>query len=91
MKQYHQSQLTEPELLKPEAEFLRDLLDADDGTKGSLPLNGSPKPFLLWKGSTASPLNGWNGSLGLEESAGPVMLTGVVLPEDIKDKAEHRQ
>lgn len=85
VKQYHSSQLTELKSVKPKVEPLVGLLDAEDETKGSLPLNGSPRPFLLWKGSMTSPLNGLKGSQGLEESDEPVMFTGVVLPEDIKE------
>lgn len=89
VKEYHPSQLTELKSAKPEGESLGALLDAEDGAKGSLPLNGSPRPFLLWNGSMASPPNGWKGSHGLEGSAVPDMLTGVLLPEDIKDRGNH--
>lgn len=47
LQQYHPSQLTELKSTKPEAGSLGSLLDAEDGAKGSLPLNGSPGPFLL--------------------------------------------
>lgn len=47
VKQYHPSQLTELRSAKLEVESLGALLDAEDGAKGSLPLNGSPRPFLL--------------------------------------------
>lgn len=47
VKQYHPSQLTELKSAKPEVESLWVLLDAEDGAKGSLPLKGSPRPFLL--------------------------------------------
>lgn len=36
----------------------------------------------------ASLPNGWKGSHGLEGSAVPDMLTGVLLPEDIKNREE---
>lgn len=71
--------------VKAKLESLRVLLDAEDGAKGSFPLKGSPGPFLLWNGSMTSEVNDWKGSHGLEGSAGPVRLTGVVLPESIKD------
>lgn len=47
VKQYHPSQLTELKSAKPKVESLGALLDAEDGAKGSFPLNGSPGPFLL--------------------------------------------
>lgn len=37
-----------------------------------------------------SPPKGWKGSHGLEGSAAPDMLTGVLLPEDIKKSAQSR-
>lgn len=70
-------------LPKLKRESLESLLDVD-GAKGSLPLKGSPRPFLLWNGSMASLPNGWKGSHGFEGSAAPGMLTGVLLPEDRK-------
>lgn len=71
--------------VKAKVELLEVLLDAEDGVKGSFPLNGSPGPFLLWNGSVTSEVNDWKGSHGLEDSVVPVKLTGVVLPENIKD------
>ena len=67
------------------------LLVAENGAKGSLPLKGSPRVFLLAKGSAASTPKGWKGSGGgLQGSLD--MLTGVVLPGrervEWEDKAE---
>lgn len=90
VEQYHPSQLTELKSAKPEVESLWVLLDAEDRAKGSLPLKGSPRPFLLSNGSTVSLPNGWKGSHGLERSAVPDKLTGVLLPRKTK-KHDHRQ
>lgn len=38
----------------------------------------------------ASLPNGWKGSHGFDESAGPVKLTGVVLPEEIKNTSQQQ-
>lgn len=76
------SQLTELTSVKPEVDSLGVLLDADDGMKGSFPLNGSPRPFLAGKWSMTSAPKAWKGSHGLEGSAVAIKLTGVVVPGD---------
>lgn len=71
------TQLTEVKSAKPEEEALGGLAE-EEGANGSLPLNGSPNPFLFWNGSPLSAPSGWNGSGDSGKSEEPSWLTGVL-------------
>lgn len=71
------TQLTEVKSAKPEEEALGGL-DEEEGANGSLPLNGSPNPFLFWNGSPLSAPSGWNGSGDSGKAEEPSWLTGVL-------------